>query len=147
MRISSKPDQKSTTTYMLKQWTLVKPLPLAARLLRHAPNENGSALVARNQGQESSLVSVGVDRRRSWMRRAERCGMRARCHGSKLGFVEMGNEDGERVARTRTGKEEDDRGRAELVQPDHLNDRTQAGRGKNVSLLRFLSPDCYFSLL
>jgi len=28
MRISSKPDQKSTTTYMLKQWTLVKPLPL-----------------------------------------------------------------------------------------------------------------------
>ena len=90
LRISLKPDQKSTTTYMLKQWTLVKPLPLAARLLRHAPDENGSALVARNQGQESSLVSVGVERRRSWVRRAERCGMRARCHGSKLGFVEMG---------------------------------------------------------
>jgi hypothetical protein len=94
-RIFSKPYYKSTTTYMLEQWTLVEPLPLAAWLLGNAPNENGAALVARNQWQEAFLVSVGIQRQRGCARRSKWHGMRARGHGNGGSRVRADEEGGE----------------------------------------------------
>jgi len=50
----------------------VEPLPLAAGLLRNAPDKNGSALVARYQWQESCLISVGLQCQRGRLWRSER---------------------------------------------------------------------------
>ena len=62
-QISRGDNNKSTETYMLKQWTLVEPLPPATGLLRHASYEFGFALGASYQWQESCMVPVWLNGR------------------------------------------------------------------------------------